>query len=96
VIHRNTAVTIVWSQVRSIKRRLISLQTANFTFSVFIFPAEPHWFCSRHKRNYLSYSIQLADAFIGATTIAYGLPILKGNDKHYKIFKGMQIKIFRP
>jgi hypothetical protein len=38
----------------------------------------------------------LADALIGATAIAYGLPILTGNDKHYKILKDMQIKKFRP
>ncbi|CAB1057391.1 Death on curing protein, Doc toxin [Olavius sp. associated proteobacterium Delta 1] len=48
------------------------------------------------EQHYLSHSIQLADALIGATAIAYGLPILTGNDKHYKILKDMQIKKFRP
>lgn len=48
------------------------------------------------EQHFLSHSIQLADALIGATAIAYGLPILTGNDKHYKILKGMQIKKFRP
>jgi len=48
------------------------------------------------EQHYLSHSIQLADALIGATAIAYGLPILTGNDKHYKIFKDAQIKKFRP
>jgi hypothetical protein len=48
------------------------------------------------EQHYLSHSIQLADALIGATAIAYGLPILTGNDKHYKILKGIQIKKFRP
>ena len=48
------------------------------------------------EQHYLSHSIQLADALIGATTIAYGLPILTGNDKHYRILKDMQIKKFRP
>lgn len=48
------------------------------------------------EQHYLSHSIQLADALIGATAIAYGLPILTGNDKHYKIFKDIQIKKFRP
>jgi hypothetical protein len=47
------------------------------------------------EQHYLSHSIQLADALIGATAIAYGLPILTGNDKHYKILKDMQIKKFR-
>ncbi len=48
------------------------------------------------EQHYLSHSIQLADALIGATAISCGLPILTGNDKHYKILKGMQIKKFRP
>jgi predicted nucleic acid-binding protein len=48
------------------------------------------------EQHYLSHSIQLADALIGATAIAYGLPILTGNDKHYKIIKDVQIKKFRP
>lgn len=48
------------------------------------------------EQHYLRHSIQLADALIGATAIAYGLPILTGNDKHYKILKNTQIKKFRP
>jgi len=48
------------------------------------------------EQHYLSHSIHLADALIGATAIAYGLPVLTGNDKHYKILKDMQIKKFRP
>jgi predicted nucleic acid-binding protein len=48
------------------------------------------------EQHYLSHSIQLADSLIGATAIAYGLPILTGNDKHYKIMKNIQLKKFRP
>jgi hypothetical protein len=40
--------------------------------------------------------MQLADALIGATAIAYGLPVLTGNDKHYKVMKDLQIKKFVP
>lgn len=40
--------------------------------------------------------MQLADALIGSTAVAYGLPLLTGNDKHYKIMKDVQIKKFRP
>jgi len=47
------------------------------------------------EQHYLSHSIQLADALIGATAISYGLPILTGNDKHYMILKDLQIKKFR-
>lgn len=48
------------------------------------------------EQHYLSHSIHLADALIGATAIAYGMPVLTGNDRHYKIFKNLQIKKFRP
>ena len=48
------------------------------------------------EQHLLSHSIQLADALIGATAIFHGVPILTGNDKHYKILKDLQIKKFRP
>ena len=48
------------------------------------------------EQHFLSHSMQLADALIGATAIAYGLPLLTGNDKHYKIMKDIQLKKFRP
>jgi predicted nucleic acid-binding protein len=48
------------------------------------------------EQHYLSHSIQLADALIGATAIAYGFPLLTANDKHYKVLKDMQIEKFRP
>ncbi len=48
------------------------------------------------EQHFLSHSIQLADALIGATAIAYGIPVLTGNDKHYKVLKDLEIKRFRP
>lgn len=48
------------------------------------------------EQHYLSHSIRLADALISATAISYGLPVLTGNDKHYKVFKDIEIKKFRP
>jgi predicted nucleic acid-binding protein len=48
------------------------------------------------EQHYLSHSLHLADALIGATAISHGLPILTANDKHYKIFKDIQITKFRP
>ncbi len=48
------------------------------------------------EQHFLSHSLQLADALIGATAIAYGLPLLTGNDKHYKVMKDIQLKKFRP
>ncbi len=48
------------------------------------------------EQHYLSHSIQLADALIGATAVTHGLPILTGNDRHYRVLKDVQIKKFRP
>lgn len=48
------------------------------------------------EQHFLSHSIHLADALIGVTAISHGLPVLTGNDKHYKILKDLQIKKFRP
>jgi predicted nucleic acid-binding protein len=46
------------------------------------------------EQHFLSHSMQLADALIGATAIAHGLPMLTGNDKHYKVMKELEIKKF--
>ena len=48
------------------------------------------------EQYFLSHSIQLADALIGATAIDHGLSLLTGNDKHYKATKGIMIERFRP
>lgn len=48
------------------------------------------------EQHFLSNSMQLADALIGATAIAYGNPVLTGNDKHYKVLNDLEIKRFRP
>ncbi len=47
------------------------------------------------EQHFLSHSLQLSDALIGATSVAYGLPILTGNYKHYQIIKDIQIKKYR-
>jgi predicted nucleic acid-binding protein len=48
------------------------------------------------EQYFLSHRLQLADALIGSTAIAYGLSILTGNDTHYKIMKEIKINKFRP
>ena len=48
------------------------------------------------EQHFLSHSLELADALIGATAVAYGLPILTGDDKHYRTVKDIQITKFRP
>jgi predicted nucleic acid-binding protein len=48
------------------------------------------------EQYYLSHSIQLADALIGATAVINGLPLLTSNTKHYKKIKNIIIKKFYP
>lgn len=48
------------------------------------------------EQHYLSHSMQIADALIGATAASYGMPLLTGNDKHYKVVKEIALKKFRP
>lgn len=45
---------------------------------------------------FLSHSMELADSLIGATCTKYGLTLITANDKHHKILKDLDIKIFRP
>ena len=48
------------------------------------------------EQYYLSHSIQLADALIGATTVINGLPLLTSYTKHYKKIKNIIINKFHP
>jgi len=48
------------------------------------------------EQHFLSHSLQLADALIGATAIVGGLPLLTANSKHYKMLKGLEVKKFVP
>jgi len=48
------------------------------------------------ERHYLSHSLQLADALIAASALVSGIPVLTGNDKHYKVIKELELKKFRP
>lgn len=47
------------------------------------------------EQHYLSHSMQLADALIGATAVSCGLPLLTGNSKHYKVIKELEISTFK-
>ncbi len=44
----------------------------------------------------ISRSVQLADALIAATAVSYGLSLVTGNDKHYKIIKEVDLEKFKP
>ena len=48
------------------------------------------------EQHFLSNSIMLADALIGATAISNGLKLLTTNIKHYKILKNIELEIFKP
>ncbi len=45
---------------------------------------------------FLSHSMQLADAHIASTATTRGMTLFTANDKHYKIVKELDIKIFHP
>jgi len=47
------------------------------------------------ERFFLSHSIELADALIAATGVSFGIPVLTGNDKHYRMIKDLEIKKFK-
>jgi predicted nucleic acid-binding protein len=44
---------------------------------------------------FLSHSMQLADALIGATCTTHGMTLYTANDKHYKSIRGLDIFVFR-
>ena len=48
------------------------------------------------ERHYLSHSVQLADALIGATALSHGIPLLTGNEKHFRILKEIKLTKFKP
>jgi len=44
---------------------------------------------------FLSHSMEIADSLIGATCTKYGLTLITANDKHYRILKDLDMKVFR-
>jgi predicted nucleic acid-binding protein len=48
------------------------------------------------EQYYLSHSLQLADALIGATAVVNGFEVLTANTKHYRFLGGLALKEFRP
>ena len=48
------------------------------------------------EQHFLSHSVQLADALIGATAVSCGMPLLTGNAKHYRIVKEIKLSRFKP
>jgi predicted nucleic acid-binding protein len=48
------------------------------------------------EQHYLSHSIVLAEALIGATAISNGIKLLTSNIKHYKILQNIELETFKP
>lgn len=48
------------------------------------------------EQHFMSHSMQLADALIGASAITHGLPILTGNDRHYNVLGDLVVQKFIP
>ena len=46
--------------------------------------------------HFLSHSLQLADALIGATAMVHRLPLLTADDRHYRVIRELNIESFRP
>ncbi len=45
---------------------------------------------------FLSHSMQIADSLIASTATTFGLKLITANDKHYKVVKELDMKVFRP
>ena len=48
------------------------------------------------EQHYLSHSMQIADALIGATAVSHSLPLLTGNTRHYRVIKEAKLFKFKP
>jgi predicted nucleic acid-binding protein len=48
------------------------------------------------EQYFLSHSLQLADALVGATAMVYGLPLVTANTKHYAVIKNIILNKFHP
>jgi hypothetical protein len=44
----------------------------------------------------LSHGLQMGDAFIAATALDHGLPVLTANVKHFAVVEGLKIEAFLP
>jgi len=48
------------------------------------------------EQHFLSHSLALADSLVGATAITHGIPLLTGNEKHYRILSDLELRRFDP
>ena len=48
------------------------------------------------EQHFLSHSLEMADALIAASAISHGIPLLTGNDRHYKVLSDLDLCRFSP
>ncbi|HEX9777289.1 MAG TPA: type II toxin-antitoxin system VapC family toxin [Geopsychrobacteraceae bacterium] len=48
------------------------------------------------EQHFLSHSLELADALIGASAISHGIPLLTGKEKHYRMLSDLELLKFDP
>lgn len=48
------------------------------------------------ERHVLSIALSVPDALIAATAVESGLPLLTGNDKHFRMLEELELRPFRP
>lgn len=48
------------------------------------------------EQHFLSHALELADALIGASAISHGVPLLTGNEKHYRVLSDLELLKFEP
>jgi len=80
------------------KAELSALETTLTTWKATIFPVNEEisdCAVSLVKQHFHSYSLMLADALIAATALHYQLPLLTGNDKHYRMITDLNLEKFR-
>ena len=80
------------------KAELSSLETTLTTWKATIFPITEEISdsaVSLVKQYFHSHSLMLADALIAATALHYQLPLLTGNDKHYRMIADLILEKFK-
>ena len=74
-------------------RRALHLWGADILYVSADISAKAMFYVEQH---FLSHSLEIADALIGATAVSSGMPIITGNYKHYRVMKDVEVKRFRP
>lgn len=81
------------------KRELTALRQALAQWQCPIHPIDS-MICTRAmlyvEQHFHRNALRMADALIGATAVAHGLPLLTGNLRHYKALSELTVRQFKP